>query len=129
MSRAVSQQDTLDNESDKQSPLTSKRRVFVYWLAMNSFLLVIAAGIWAWAEYRYLKLYRPAEELRAISEYILFLLPVVVLAANLVLLRRLCIWRHLIWSFVTALVVVAVWWVLFQTLGVQWHLSMGGTLS
>ena len=129
MSRAVNEHENLTNASDKNSSLTDKRRVFIYWLIMNILLLVIAAAIWAWAEYRYVKLYRPAEELRAISEYILYSLPLVVLAANLILLRRLCIWRHLIWSFVTALVVAATWWGLFQTVGVQWHLSLGGTLS
>lgn len=107
----------------------TKGRLVLLWLLVNSILLTVAAGIWAWAEYRYLKLYRPPEEIRTISEYILHLLPITALAANLFILRRLCLWRHLVWSFVSALIVTAAWWGLFQTLGVQWHLSMGGTLN
>lgn len=94
----------------------------------NSVLLLLAAALWAWAEYRYLKLYRPPEELRTISQGIVYGLPLLAVALNLFLLRHLCLWRHLLWSVVAAALVNVAWWVLFETVGVRWHLALGGTL-
>lgn len=100
------------------------------WLCLlaNTLLLALAAGLWAWAEYRYLKLYRPPEELREMTQGIVYGLPVIAVALNLLLLRRLCLWRQLVWALVAALLVNAAWWTLFQTVGVRWHLALGGSL-
>ncbi|MCG8466282.1 MAG: hypothetical protein MI750_15750 [Xanthomonadales bacterium] len=108
---------------------TERKRLILRWLIVNSLLLLAAIGVWMWGEYRYIKLYRPPEELRQLSEAIIYALPVLVLAANLFMLRKLCIHRHLIWSVMTTIVLTAIWWGFFHTLGVQWHLSLGGTLT
>jgi len=106
-----------------------RRASFWLWLILNALLLASAAGLWAWAEYRYVTLYRPPEELRAYTQWIVFGLPAAGLVVNLWLLRRLSLWRHLVGSVLCAAALAGCWWLLFYTVGVRWHLALGGVLQ
>lgn len=103
------------------------RRICWVALSFNVVGLLIAVAVWAWGEYRYVKLYRPQQELQQLLQWIVWLLPLFLAAGNLYLLRRLSWWQHILGSLLLAAVFTGLWWWLFHTVGVRWHYMLGGT--
>ncbi|GAB4190444.1 MAG: hypothetical protein Tsb002_18470 [Wenzhouxiangellaceae bacterium] len=103
-------------------------RFWLLWGVGLLLLLAAAIGGWAWAEYRYIKQYRPPEELRQYTQWIVYGLPLLSLLFSLIWLRRLALLQYLLWSLVGVLLTSGLWWWFFHTLGVRWHISLGGTL-
>ncbi len=97
-------------------------------VASNLALLGAAAALWAWFDYRYVSQYRPPAEMRQLTGWLFNALPPAALVLNFWLFRRLQPPVRLGLALIAALALGGLAWVLFQTLGVRFHLMIGGAL-